>query len=605
MSFWQENFPFVKSFYDDRSTKFLELMDKAEQSIAEIHADKIYTSKEFNKIRTNFTNIAKNLERPEVREWLNSTKEMMMEGRKNEAEDAKLTSLVERFSNLLPSVNETKTLTDMLWKSYEYTDEMAPLVEFATEQLGAASREVTSGNVAETEGLIDKHNKTMDKIEKKKVDMKNLIAKGEKLATEARAPEFLVEKVNTFKALWTNTMNVAKDQLNNLKDNAGNWNTYTEMCIELTGRIEVAQGQINDIKKLYDMGAAKDDHIARVNNANDIKAEVNKKWDVVLASKNILFNLADDGMKAQLDSEMEEFKNQCKVKENLDEKLVLLNEFNVKLIAFDKSCKELEEIVVKDRKILDDLIKPPTPMKSNDRLVQAMDLREDIDGQLIIHSKCQSQWDAELQPEGSEDTAEAKTFVSRMTAVVDTLNKLAKEAEGSADKFGDDIVHICEFNASKGRFNTWIITSEERASKGWPAPSKMEEATQYMDEANAWKVSCETMKNILDSSKESAKKCTLPEDMEKEIQGMVCRWDVVHKSSLEWITKMTELKSHWTKETETLGKVTAAMNAKPGEMTAEDLDKQIETVKEMYKKKQELMKKMSTSEAPTPEALSL
>jgi len=605
MAFWQENFPFIKGFYDDRSTKFLELMDKAEASIAEIHADKIYTSKEFKKIRDNFTNIAKNLERAEVREWLNSTKEMMMEGRKDSAEDAKLSALVDRFSSLIPSVNETKTLTDMLWKSYEYTDEMAPLAEFANEQLSAASRGVTSANVAETEGLIDKHNKTLEKIDKKKADMKNLIAKGEKLAAEGKAPAFLVEKVNSIKGLWNDTMTVAKDQMTNLKDNAGNWNTYTDFCVDLNAKVEVAQGQINDVKKLYDMDAAKSDHKGRVESADEIKAMIDKKFDVVLSSKEVLHKLADDGMKAQLDSEIAEFREKIKVKDNLDEKLKWLNEFNVKLIQFDKSCKELEEIVLKDRKTLDDLNKPPEPMKPTDRLVHAMDLREDIDGQLESHGKLQGQWESELQPEGSEDTAEAKTFVSRMAAVVDTLQKLAKEAEVAADKFGDDIVRICEYSSGKGRFNTWIVTSEDRAGKGWPAPKSMEEAVKYMEEANEWKASCEKMKAILDSSKESVKKCTLPDDMEKELGGMLARWDAVHKSSEEWIKKMSELKSHWTKETETLGKVTAAMNAKPGEMTAEDLDKQIETVKEMYKKKQELMKKMSNSDAPAQEALSL
>lgn len=244
-------------------------------------------------------------------------------------------------------------------------------------------------------------------------------------------------------------------------------------------------------------------------------------------------------------------------------------------------------------------------MKPTDRLVHAMDLREDIDGQLESHKKLQSQWETELQPEGNEDTAEAKAFVSRISAVVDTLQKLAKEAEVAADKFGDDIVRICEFNAGKGRFSTWIVTSEDRAGKGWPAPKSMEEATQYMDEANEWKASCVKMKAILDSSKESVAKCTLPADMDKELGEMGARWEAVHKSSEEWIKKMSELKSHWTTETETLGKVTAAMNAKPGEMTAEDLDKQIETVKEMYKKKQDLMKKMSTSDAPSQEAPSL
>ena len=54
MSFWQENLPFIKGFFDERSTKFLELMDNAEKAIDQVNADQIYTSKQFMRIRDNF-----------------------------------------------------------------------------------------------------------------------------------------------------------------------------------------------------------------------------------------------------------------------------------------------------------------------------------------------------------------------------------------------------------------------------------------------------------------------------------------------------------------------------------------------------------------------
>ena len=79
-----------------------------------------------------------------------------------------------------------------------------PLMEFATEQFGAASREVFSGDhlsssapllhtkhagsVSQTEDIIDKHSKVMDKIDKKKKDVKDIITKGEKLTEMAKAP---------------------------------------------------------------------------------------------------------------------------------------------------------------------------------------------------------------------------------------------------------------------------------------------------------------------------------------------------------------------------------------------------------------------------------
>ena len=55
MAFWQENYAFIKEVFDKRSEKMVELMDKADKAITEVHADKIYTSNEFKKVKENFT----------------------------------------------------------------------------------------------------------------------------------------------------------------------------------------------------------------------------------------------------------------------------------------------------------------------------------------------------------------------------------------------------------------------------------------------------------------------------------------------------------------------------------------------------------------------
>ena len=54
MTFWQENYAFIKDVYDSRSGKLEELMDKTDKSITAILADKIYTSEEFKKIKEIF-----------------------------------------------------------------------------------------------------------------------------------------------------------------------------------------------------------------------------------------------------------------------------------------------------------------------------------------------------------------------------------------------------------------------------------------------------------------------------------------------------------------------------------------------------------------------
>ena len=46
-------------------------------------------------------------------------------------------------------------------------------MEFTSEQFGLATREVFSGSVTQTEEIIEKHTKVMDKLDKKKKVCKN------------------------------------------------------------------------------------------------------------------------------------------------------------------------------------------------------------------------------------------------------------------------------------------------------------------------------------------------------------------------------------------------------------------------------------------------
>jgi len=624
MSFWQENLPFIKGFFDERSTKFLELMDNAEKSIEQVNADQIYTSKQFKRIKDNFQGIVKNLERQEVRDWLQNTRDILTEEKKMIAAaeaagephpkrgasgDDKLAQIFARFESLTPRVNETKLVTDMLWKSYEFTDDLVPLMEFVSEQFGLATREVFSGSVSQTEEIIDKHMKVMDKLDKKKKEVKEIIGRGEKLAGEAKAPEFLGAKLAEMKKLWSNTNDEAKQRLDDLKGNAGCWNTFAEKCQILQTHVTTAQKQIDDVKKLYAIPQAKDDFKERTDKAVIVKNDIEKTFAAVVEANAVLQVLADDDVKAQLKQEVEDLKTAAEVSKALDEKLAWLDGFNNNIIEYDKICTELEAIVLKDRKDLDELIKPPGEFKSTDRLVSAMDLADDIRGQVEIATTKQQLWDQGLAPEGKENTAEAKLFVTRMTAVATKLADLVKEADGEAAKYGQDIVLLAAFNNAQKTFSAWIDGAEAKCKTGYGSPNSLEESATMVADCKAWKDMCEKVDKTLESGKASAQKMTIHDEQDKLYTEMKARWAEVDKSCKEWTVKLEELSGMWTKQTEMLNKVTSTMvTGEPGageQVNLNELDAQMEQIKDMFVKKQEMMKKMSNVAAPDPAQLAV
>jgi len=618
MSFWQENLPFIKGFFDERSTKFLELMDSAEKAIEQVNADQIYTSKQFMRIRDNFQNIVKNLERQEVRDWLQNTKDILNEEKKmalsmgedhhkKVSGDDKLEKIFARFESLMPRVNETKLVTDMLWKSYEYTDDLVPLMEFTTEQFGQASREVFSGSVSQTEEIIEKHMKVMDKMDKKKKEVLNIIARGEKLAEMAKAPVFLGEKLAAMKKLWSDANNVAKERLDDLKTNTNCWNAFAEKCALLQTHVTNAQKQIDDVKKLYDMAKAKEDHSERVAKAAAINADIAKTFDAVVEANNVLQVLADDDTKVQLTTEVGDLKTATEVSKALNDKLVWLDEFNKNIIEYDKICKELEGIVTKDRTDLDALIKPAGGFKATDRLVNAMDLADDIRGQIEIANNKQQLWDQGLSPEGKENTAEAKEFVRRMTEVSTKLAALEKEADGEAAKYGQDIVLLAAFNNAQKAFASWIDGAEGKCKAGYGSPNSLEESSKMLADCKAWREMTDKVNTTLEAGKVSSDKMTLHEEQDKSYTEMKARWVEVDKSCKEWSVKLDELAGMWTKQTEMLNKVTSTMVEGDGaageQVNLNELDAQMEQIKDMFVKKQEMMKKMSSVNPPNPAEL--
>ena len=84
-----------------------------------------------------------------------------------------------------------------------------------------------------------------------------------------------------------------------------------------------------------------------------------------------------------------------------------------------------------------------------------------------------------------------------MSSILETLTSLSKECETDATKYGQDIVHICEFNSGKTEFMAWIPESEKQAAVGFPSPNSLEEATKMLNDATVGILKCLHLKTFL------------------------------------------------------------------------------------------------------------
>merc|ERR1711997_1113654 len=220
MTFWQENYTFIKDVYDMRHTKMAEWMENVKKAIARIMADKVYTSAEFKRERDNFHALCKDLERSEVKKWLAQILEILMAERassQREEEGGKLDLLIKKHEELIPTVMKTQVKVDLYWKCYAYGDELKPHIEFLDGIMLSSTRDIAPSCVENVDELIERQEKSLVQLETKRALVNELIGKGKVLLENPDKPKFLEGHVKRIILGWDDTKDKANKRLHLLQ----------------------------------------------------------------------------------------------------------------------------------------------------------------------------------------------------------------------------------------------------------------------------------------------------------------------------------------------------------------------------------------------------
>jgi len=617
MSFWQENYAFIKDVYDTRSAKMTEIMDKTEKAIADVVADKIYTSAEFKKVKEIFTGLARNLEQPEIKDWLSNTKDTLMSekgGKDKEAENAKLQEFLNRFDEMMNRVNDTKKIVDCLWKAYQYTDELTPLMEWLEDNVSKSTREINSSSAADTEEHQERQEKVLDQLDKKKKAVVDQKEKGEKILKDPKAPKFMQAQLDKLNALWTDANKCAESRLKQLKDNLVSWERYERERDALCDKLNAADTELSQTVRVYCLEKGPADVTERKKTAAAMRKDIEGSFNPMKSAHETLCQLLDECKKAELDEEVANVKERLVTLENMDEKIKKLDEFNGLFKEFDTQLKEFEGWLGSGRKRMDELINPPKVLDAQERVMQTMELQTDTQLQVEKFGEKMTYWEQTLAPtEALENTEDTQTFIGRLGNVRDTQNKLFDEIKTECSKYGDDVKYLADFTAGVKKFEPWIDASEAKKKAGMKKPVDLDQATAEFNGAKTWLAEATSMKATLDEANAAAQKMTLHKDADEKYAALTKRWTEVEATAKDWIDKYEKMVAVWQKQADTAAKVTAAIAAKPGgedgapapEMKLEDLEKHLDALKQMFIEKQKMMEQLDKTTAapaaPAPE----
>merc|ERR1712036_102056 len=187
-----------KEVYEMRHSKMAEWMENVEKAIARIMADKVYTSSEFKRERDTFNSLCKDLERAEVRKWLQQILEILMAERAKDQKNnefGKLDTLIKKHEELIPNVQKTAVMVDLYWKCYAYGDELKPHVEFLDGIMLSSTRDIAPSCLENVDELIERQEKSLSQLDAKRAVVTDLIAKGKVILQNPDKPKFLEANV--------------------------------------------------------------------------------------------------------------------------------------------------------------------------------------------------------------------------------------------------------------------------------------------------------------------------------------------------------------------------------------------------------------------------
>jgi len=550
MTFWQENYSFIKEVYDTRYAKMVEWMDNVEMAIAKVCASKVYTSAEFKREKDNFQSLCKNLERAETKKWLSETLETLMKERtadEQKAESSKLKAVVERHKTLIPKIQETLVKTECYWKCYSYGDDLIPIFEFIDDLRNKSVREVFSANSEQTEELIEKQDKVLNQLENKRKMVMDFISKGEKLMEDPNCPKFLDGHVKKLKEAWEDTNEKAQGRKKHLVDNLTSWETFEEQKVECHKQLDAADAEFEQIKKIFDLKDGPDDYNTRMKTAANFRKTIEEIFSNTSGANDCLQLMLPDDKKPELIDQITELKARQDILKKTDERLEFIDDFNKRLNIFDQGVKEMESWLDEGRKRLDQIKSPPEEMGPEDRVTKSMELQEDLTKKSEFTKKLEVEKEEIFPKAGEKVSSDAKKFIERLKKVRATLDALIDEASSECAKFSEDVKHWAEFQTGIKIFDPWMKKSEERKLEGLRKPSSLVSACEILGDCKNLQDDAEAKLRVLEEAAASAQKMTSHQEADVKVAAFKERWTVVHECFKEWVARMTTLVECWNK----------------------------------------------------------
>merc|ERR1711973_97579 len=507
----------------------------------------------------NFQALCKDLERTEVKKWLNQILEILMAERaksQQETENEKLDALIKKHEELIPTVMKTQVMVDLYWKCYAYGDEMKPHIEFLDGIMLSSTRDIAPSCVENVDELIE-------------------------------------DNVKRIQEGWDDTKKKAQDRLKLLQDTKEAWVGYAENNETIASLFEVAEEEIKKVKKMYNLEAA----LADMKKRQDLYNKSNNTISGLFKSINDNFTcmsitLPEDKKKV-VDKEIKAVEAKLEVVGRFKDNVKVIEDFCAALVNFDNSLKAVDGWKDTATAELKDIKEASGAMLPEDRVARTMDLQEDIAAKLEILKKC-AETEAALLPQGGNVDKDAQAFKNELNRITDYVTKLAADTKIECDKYSNDVKFWAEYRTGIKEYSPWLAGAEKAAAEGLSKPSDLNEVKALNEKVSTFDKTCLTYAKVLDAANGAAQKMTTHGEADAEVAALKERYNKVKAVSDEWVKKVDVLLKEWTLLDNTVTELNswvAKDKSSEGEnqFSLEKMESTLGELKNIFKEKEKLV----------------
>jgi len=603
MTFWQENYGFVKEVYDYRLAKYQEWMDNLEAIVSKVMAPNVqYTYKEFKIIQDSLASLCRDLEKEGMKEWLDLMLEKvairasdedgssMRDKELKNAEKKKLQALVERHNKLMPGTIETQAKVEMYARCYSFGDDIKPTMKVLEEMLWMSKREIHPHNMNMVEEQIEKAEKVINTVESNKDQYEELVKRGQKLVKCNNVAPFLVGYLEKLEKTWIDANTHSKERHQMLTQSAKDWENYDMMRQEINDPVERLENDYKKYRKFYDPAM----FAKKLQQKKATLEEVRTITDDILATCKRCYNtiivLAGDEKKEFLDKEVAEVEEKMQIVGKADKKLTTLQEYCDKLTAAVNKGRELHDWAVPSKEKLQEIC-TSTTFTPEDRVKEILILQEQARERAPILDPLNADFKALLTDDDLEKSETAKNTLQEWTDTHVLVQEIIADIENEANSISTDDRLYADYYCLVKEFTPWMEEAESKTKEALPKPQTLEECLNLLEQNKVFEADCGASKTKLDDAAKARSSMEKPSNTENMCESLGPRWEEVKKVADDRVQKVQVLLDTWQELQTTTEDLASKMGEVPkqNEPNIEELEKVFNSMKELFAKKKELV----------------